>query len=177
MRNLTLGILLSSTVLSSVACHSDKDDETLPQPRTGVEQIAPPLNLRTPPDGATRTASGLIYKTLVANGHGMQAAPGDTAVLQYTGWRQKTGETFFTTKGREQPISLDVAHAAPGFAEALPLLHQGEKVVLWVPAGNGTPEAVVYEIEVVEVVKPPVSAKRADKGEAAAPAAAGAATR
>src|ERR1700712_1329712 len=99
MRILTLGILLSSTVLSSVACHSDKDDETLPQPRNGVEQIAPPLDLRTPPDDATRTASGLIYKTLVANGRGVQAARGDTAVLQYTGWRQKTGETFFTTKG------------------------------------------------------------------------------
>jgi hypothetical protein len=39
-------------------------------------------------------------------------------MIQYTGWRQKTGETFFTTKGSGQAIALDLAHAAPGFAEA-----------------------------------------------------------
>jgi hypothetical protein len=155
-----------------VACHDDKDDEPTSNSgsaaRNGVEQIAPPLDLRTPPGDATKTASGLVYKTLVANGSGTQPTRSDTALLQYTGWRQKTGETFFTTKGRDQPIALDLAHVAPGFAEALPLLHQGEKAVLWVPAGNGTPEAVVYEVEMVAVVKPPAIAKRAVKSEAAA---------
>jgi hypothetical protein len=163
--------LFSSAILGSVACHDDKDDETTNQTRYGIEQIAPPVDLRTPPGDATRTASGLVYKTLVANDHGAQPARGDTALLQYTGWRQKTGETFFTTKGRGQPIALDLAHAAPGFAEALPLLHQGEKAVLWVPPGQGTREAVVYEVEVVGVVKPPAVAKRGVEGEDAAPSA------
>jgi FKBP-type peptidyl-prolyl cis-trans isomerase len=163
--------LFSSAVLGSVACHDDNDDETTRQTHHGIEQLAPPLDLRTPPDDATRTASGLVYKTLVANDRGAQPTRGDTALLQYTGWRQKTGETFFTTKGRGQPIAIDLAHAAPGFAEALPLLHQGEKAVLWVPPGQGTREAVVHEVEVVGVVKPPAIAKRAVKAEAVAPAA------
>ena len=171
MRALTLWILFSSAVLGSVACHDDKDDEPTKQTRNGIEQIAPPLDLRTPPDDATRSASGLVYKKLVANGRGAQPTRGDTALLQYTGWRQNTGETFFTTRGRSQPIALDLAHAAPGFAEALPLLHKGEKAVLWVPPGHGTPEAVVYEVEVIDVVVPPVVAKRAPAGETAAPAA------
>jgi hypothetical protein len=162
--------LFSAAVLGSVACHDDKDTEPTNHPRAGVEQIAPPLDLKTPPDDATKTASGLTYKTLVANSRGAQPTRSDTAIIQYTGWRQKTGETFFTTRGRGQPISLDLAHAAPGFAEALPLLHEGEKAVLWVPPGHGTPEAVVYEVEVISVVKPPAVAKRAAAGETAAPA-------
>jgi FKBP-type peptidyl-prolyl cis-trans isomerase len=170
MRTFSPWILCCSAVLASVACHDDKDDETTLPPRHGIEQIAPPLDLRTPPGDATKMTSGLIYKTLVANARGEQPAHGDTALLQYTGWRQSTGETFFTTKGRDQPIALDLAHAAPGFAETLPRLHQGEKVVLWVPPGNGTAEAVVYEIEVVGVVKPPGRAKQAGKAQAAAPA-------
>jgi hypothetical protein len=173
MRALTLWILFSSAVLGSVACHDDKDDEPTSHPgsaaRSGVEQIAPPIDLRTPPDDAMKTASGLVYKKLVANDRGAQPARGDTAMIQYTGWRQKTGETFFTTKGSGQPIALDLAHAAPGFAETLPLLHQGERAVLWVPPGQGTPESVVYEVEVVAVVKPPAVAKRGVKGEGAAP--------
>jgi hypothetical protein len=44
-----------------------------------------------------------------------------------------------------------------------------EKVVLWVPPGQGTPETVVYEVEVVAVVKPPAIAKRAPTDKAAAP--------
>lgn len=176
MRALTLWILFSSAVFGSVACHDDKDDEPTPRTasaaRRGVEQVAPPIDLRTPPDDATRTASGLVYKKLVANDRGAQPTRGDTALIQYTGWRQRTGETFFSTRGRGRPIALDLAHAAPGFAEALPLLRKGERAVLWVPPVPGTPEAVVYEVEVIDVVKPPAIARRAAKDESAGPPAA-----
>ena len=57
-------------------------------------------------------------------------------------------------------MTLDVAHAAPGFGEALQLLRKGEKAVLWVPPGQGTGETLVYEIEVVDIVSPPEVAKR-----------------
>jgi hypothetical protein len=82
-------------------------------------------------------------------------------MVHYTGWRQRTGETFFTSNGIGQPLSLDVEHAAPAFGEALQLLHKGEKAVLWVPATESAPEALVYEIEVTEVVSPPQVAKQA----------------
>jgi FKBP-type peptidyl-prolyl cis-trans isomerase len=81
-------------------------------------------------------------------------------MVHYTGWRQRTGETFFTTKGIGQPLALDVEHAAPAFGEALQILHKGEKAVLWVPPSESTPEALVYEVEVVDVVSPPQVAKQ-----------------
>jgi FKBP-type peptidyl-prolyl cis-trans isomerase len=66
----------------------------------------------------------LVYKKLTANEAGAQPTRHGTALVQYTGWRQRTGETFFTTKGRDQPIAQDLSTAAPGFAEALALMHK-----------------------------------------------------
>jgi peptidylprolyl isomerase len=155
-------LIFSSWMAGSVACH---DDETVDEVgssdqraiRTGVAQIEPPLELAKPPADAMKTASGLSYKTLVTNRAGAQPKRTDTALVQYTGWIQRTGVTFFSTRGRGRPIALEIAHAAPGFAEVLPLLRKGEKVVLWVPPSQGTPEATVYEIELVEIAEPPAS--------------------
>ncbi|HEX8114765.1 MAG TPA: FKBP-type peptidyl-prolyl cis-trans isomerase [Kofleriaceae bacterium] len=157
MRTLALWFLISSTAAAAVACHGDDDaQEDAPAavklPRRAVPQIPPPLDLRTPPADATRTASGLIYKPLGGGTTGAQPRSDDTVLVRYTGWRQHTGETFFTTTGRAQPIAIDLAHAAPGFREALPLLHAGEKAVLWMPPRPGTLEPVAYEVELVEVV-------------------------
>jgi len=90
----------------------------------------------------------------------VRPSPSDAALVQYTGWRQSTGDTFFTTKGRPRPIAIDIAHAAPGFTEVLPLLHKGETAMLWVPPSAGTPETVVYQIEVVDIVVPPATTRR-----------------
>jgi hypothetical protein len=76
----------------------------------------------------------------------------DTVLVHYTGWRQRTRETFFTPKGISQPMALDVAHAALGFSEVVLLLRKSEKAVLWVPPGQLTGETLVYEIEVVDIV-------------------------
>src|ERR1044071_6458140 len=129
MRNFAIWILLSSSVATWCGCHGD--DESAEQPAVtarkarpqGVPQVAPPLDLKAPPADATKTASGLIYKRLNANSAGAQARIDETVLVRYTGWRQHTGETFFTT-GSGQPIAIDLAHAAPGFREALPLLHK-----------------------------------------------------
>ena len=87
-------------------------------------------------------------------------------LVRYTGWVQRTGETFFTTQGRAQPIAIDLAHAAPGFREALPRLHAGEKAVVWMPPRPGAREPVVYELELVEVVgsQPAAAAGGASRG-------------
>src|SRR5262245_56901947 len=166
MRTLTIGLLLSSLIVSSSACHSDQGDDTpAPSPaRRLIEQIPPPLDLKTPPADATKTASGLVFTKLAVRQMGPQPKLGDTALLHYTGWRQQTGDTFFTTKGRGQPIALDVADAAPGFREALPLLRKGEKVVLWIPPGDGTSETLVYEVEVVDIIPPAAVASSASAG-------------
>jgi FKBP-type peptidyl-prolyl cis-trans isomerase len=162
MRNLVISILLSSSV-AFVSCQGDDESTEKPiaAPRKvkpqGVPQVAPPIDLQTPPADATKTASGLVYKRLVANKAGAQARTEQTVLVRYTGWRQRTGQTFFTNGGSGQPIAIDLAHAAPGFREALLLLHKGEKAVLWMPAGAEMPEPVAYEVELVDILPKPVA--------------------
>jgi hypothetical protein len=162
MRNTDLGLLLSSLIAASAAvaagCHGDDDDPrpaartpAPSPPRPPIPQIAPPPDLRTPPADSTQLASGVVLKKRFAT-RGDQPLRDQTVLVRYTGWRQRTGETFFTTTGRDQPIAIDVAHAAPGFRDALPLLRKGEKAMLWLPASPGTPEPVAYEVELVDLV-------------------------
>jgi FKBP-type peptidyl-prolyl isomerase-like protein len=169
MRTLPCWILCSSLVFGAAACHGSPDEE--PPRGAGravqhrVEQVAPPIDLHAPPADARKTPSGLRYQTLVTNVTGRQVMATDTAVVHYTGWRQRSGETFFTTTAG-RPLAIDLAHAAPGFAEVVPLLHKGEKAVLWLPSGGSMAEPVVYEVEVVDVVAPQVAAKQATRTQA-----------
>jgi peptidylprolyl isomerase len=170
MRTLTIGLLFSSLVWTASACQGDGDEEKPASESAStasrlVPQVKPPLDLKAPPDDASKTASGLAYKKLTSRDAGALPQRSDTVVVHYTGWRQRTGETFFTTKGNNQPMSIDVGHAAPGFGEALQLLRKGEKAVLWVPLGPGISEPLAYEIEVVDIVPPPKVAEPTPPGQ------------
>ena len=171
MRTCTLGLLISSLVVTAAACQGDSadhdDEQEAPTSRVSrlIPQIMPPIDIKAPPKDAMKTSSGLAVKKLTARDGGAQARRGDTVMVHYTGWRQRTGETFFTTKGSSQPLTLDVEHSAPVFSEALQLLRKGEKAVLWVPPSESTPEAVVYEVEVMDLVRPPQVAKQPPAGD------------
>ncbi len=130
--------------------------------RPKMQQITPPLDIKTPPADAVKTASGLIYKKLTINEAGAAPKKNDTVLINYTGWRQSSGETFFTNLGRGQPMPLNLATTAPGFTEALQLIKKGEKGVLWVPPSigykgqpQGNAETLVYEVEVVDIQPAP----------------------
>jgi hypothetical protein len=179
MHHLKIWILFSSLLVGSVACQGDQDDEsgerTAAEERPRVvprliQQVAPPIDLREPPADATKTTSGVTYKKLATNATGAQAKGTDRVLVHYTGWRQRTGETFFTTRARGRPMAIDIAHAAPGFAEALPLLRKGEKAVLWMPPGADTSETLVYEVELVDVMAPAQVGAASGPREAAAQA-------
>ncbi|HET9621952.1 MAG TPA: FKBP-type peptidyl-prolyl cis-trans isomerase [Kofleriaceae bacterium] len=147
------------------------------KPKLRGQQVDPPVPLAQPPADAVKTASGLIYKKLKANDTGPQPKRNDTVLINYTGWRQTTGDTFFTNKGRDQPLPLNLAQTAPGFTEGLQLMHKGETAMLWMPPSigyktpptTGTPETLVYEVEIVDiqaapdtppdVAKPPANAE------------------
>ncbi|HEX2686650.1 MAG TPA: FKBP-type peptidyl-prolyl cis-trans isomerase [Kofleriaceae bacterium] len=148
--------------------------------RTG--QVTPPFDLKTPPADATKTASGLVYKKIVANEAGAKPHRNDTVLINYTGWHQSTGDTFFTNRASHQPLPLNLTKAAPGFVEAMQLLHKGEKAMLWMPPAigyetppaQGAPETLVYEVEIVDltlapaipdnVAKPPDNAEKLPSG-------------
>src|SRR5262245_50252111 len=121
MRTQSIGVLFSSLLLATSACNDDADDEPT-QPATVkplIQQVPPPLDLKEPPKDATKISSGLIYKKLVARDTGEAAKRNDTVMVRYTGWRQSTGETFFTTSSSGEALGIDVAYAAPSFGEAL----------------------------------------------------------
>jgi FKBP-type peptidyl-prolyl cis-trans isomerase len=123
-----------------------------------VEQVAPPFDLKKPPADAVKTASGLIYKKVQTNDAGQAPKRNDIVLINYTGWKPSTGETFYTNKSRGQPMPLNLSTTAAGFTEAMQLLKTGEKAVLWVPPTigykddhKGSPETLVYEVEVIEI--------------------------
>jgi len=128
------------------------------------QQVAPPpgIDLKAPPADAIKTASGLICKKLKTEPTGAQPHRNDVVMINYTGWRPSTGETFFSNHGRGA-MPLNLAQTAPGFTEALPLLRQGEQAVLWMPPeigyktppATGKPETLVYQVEVVEITPAP----------------------
>jgi FKBP-type peptidyl-prolyl cis-trans isomerase len=170
------GSVLSFVFLGLLACHPASDDKpvsnTAPEPSQvgsgsgGIRkrQIPPPFNLKTPPADATKTASGVVYKKLVTNAGGVSPGRNDTVMINYiAGWRQSTGETFFTNQGRGQSMPLKLSQSAPGFVEGMQLLHTGEKAVLWIPPDigykappeDGKRDTLVYEVELVEVQPAP----------------------
>lgn len=135
------------------------------QPRTKGEQVKPPIDVGTPPLDAVKTASGLIYKVLAPGTDAAKPLRNDTVMITYTGWRQATGETFFTNKGKGQPMPLALANTAPGFTEALQLMRKGERAMLWIPPSigyKGAPppgtaaETLVYEVELLDIMAAPI---------------------
>jgi len=144
--------------------------EAGPSPRAvpqRAKQVTPPIDLKAPPAGASKTESGLRYTRLVTRHDGAPLPAGHTAMIRYTGWWQRSGETFFTTT--ERGLAIDPASAAPAFRQTLPVLRKGEKVMLWVPAAEGSNEPVVYEIELVDVVAPAPAMTERAAGDGAAP--------
>ena len=156
MRKLAIWVL-AGTVLAAFGCHGEDETADKPQPAARAEprrvpQMKPPIDVKAPPKDAVKTASGLSYKRLVEKSNGLQAHANESVLIRYTGWRQNSGETFFTTGTDGQTITINPTHAAPAFRDVIPLLHKGEQIMVWVPAGGGMPEPVVYEVELVDVV-------------------------
>ena len=103
--------MLASSCL--FACHKAEDSEKqvfearsttgsagVAPLRAKREQVTPPFDLKNPPPDAVKTPSGLIYKKIVVKDDAPAPKRNDTVMINYTGWRQSTGETFFTNKSR-----------------------------------------------------------------------------
>ena len=156
MRKLATWFLVGA-ILAAAGCGGEDEAAEKPRPTAKAEprrvpQVQPPIDVKAPPKDAAKTASGLSYERLVEKSNGLQARPDESVLIRYTGWRQSSGETFFTTGTDGQAITINPAYAAPAFREVIPLLHKGEQIIVWVPAGGGMPEPVVYEVEIVDVV-------------------------
>lgn len=130
--------------------------------KSRIEQVPPPAELKQPPADAVTTKDGLVYKKLVEVKDGASPGRNDTVAIHMTGWSQATGATFNTTSGGK-PQLMPLANASPGFVEALMLMKKGESALVWIPPAlgyvraptTGTPETLVYKIELVDIAAAP----------------------
>ena len=113
--------------------------------------------------GVKTTASGLQYKVITA-GKGKQPKPEDTVTVNYRG-TLVDGTEFDSSYKRNQPATFPVKGVIPGWTEALPLMKEGSKWMLYIPANLaygernagqliGPNSTLIFEVELVSISKP-----------------------
>jgi FKBP-type peptidyl-prolyl cis-trans isomerase FklB len=112
--------------------------------------------------GVKTTASGLQYKVITA-GKGKQPRAEDTVSVNYRG-TLIDGTEFDSSYKRGQPATFPVKGVIPGWTEALQLMKEGSKWMLYVPsnlaygergAGHmiGPNSTLVFEVELLSISK------------------------
>jgi FKBP-type peptidyl-prolyl cis-trans isomerase FklB len=113
--------------------------------------------------GVKATASGLQYKVITA-GKGKQPTAEDTVTVNYRG-TLIDGTEFDSSYKRNQPATFPVKGVIPGWTEALQLMKEGSKWMLYIPAnlaygergaGNliGPNSTLIFEVELLSIGKP-----------------------
>ncbi len=111
-------------------------------------------------EGVQVTASGLQYKVL-SSGNGKSPAATDRVTVNYTG-KLVDGTVFDSSSSRPEPATFVVNQVIPGWTEALQLMHEGDKWLLFIPSnlaygeqgagGQIPPNAtLIFEVELVKV--------------------------
>ena len=112
-------------------------------------------------DGVVVLPSGLQYKIIKA-GSGPKAVDGDQVTTHYTG-KFVDGKVFDSSVERGQPATFGVNQVIKGWTEALKLMPEGSKWMLYIPydlayGAQGRPPQIpqystlVFEIELIDVV-------------------------
>ena len=111
-------------------------------------------------EGVVALSSGLQYK-VITEGKGKQPKGTDTVVAHYRG-TLINGTEFDSSYQRNEPASFPVAGVIKGWQEALPLMKEGAKWQVFIPAdlaygprgaggAIGPNEALVFDIELLSV--------------------------
>lgn len=118
------------------------------------------LEQATAEEGAIRTASGLVYKELVA-GTGAQPQVTDKVTVHYHG-TLVDGKVFDSSVERGEPLSFSLSGVIPGWTEGLQMMKVGGKARLVIPAelaygeqgrqGSIPPSAtLIFEVELLGI--------------------------
>ena len=113
--------------------------------------------------GVKTTASGLQYK-VITTGKGKQPTAEDTVTVNYRG-TLIDGTEFDSSYKRNQPATFPVKGVIAGWTEALPLMKEGSKWMLYIPAklaygergaGQmiGPNTTLIFEVELLSIGKP-----------------------
>ena len=90
------------------------------------------LNSNKTKEGVTVTASGLQYKVLT-KGNGKVPIASSNVTVHYTG-KLINGTVFDSSVERGQPANFGVTQVIAGWTEALQLMHEGDKWMLFIPS-------------------------------------------
>jgi len=112
---------------------------------------------------ATKTASGMVYKTVKA-GTGDSPTAADTVKVHYEG-RFVDGKVFDSSLKRNEPITFPLGGVIPCWTEGVQLMKVGGKAQLVCPpelayGDEGRPPqmrggaTLVFDVELLEIVKP-----------------------
>ena len=108
-------------------------------------------------DGVVVLPSGLQYKVLEA-GKGKAPSLHDEVKVNYRG-TLITGQEFDSSYRRGEPSAFRVDGVIKGWTEALQMMHEGGKWMLYVPAelaygehGPLAEKALIFEVELLEVM-------------------------
>ena len=111
-------------------------------------------------EGVITLPSGLQYKVVKA-GTGPKAVDGDKVTTHYTG-RFIDGKVFDSSVERGQPATFGVNQVIKGWTEALKLMPEGSKWVLYIPYDLAYGErgqssippysTLIFDIELIDVV-------------------------
>lgn len=111
-------------------------------------------------EGVISTASGLQYKVLTA-GTGKTPASTNNVTVNYTG-KLIDGSVFDSSVQRGQPANFGVSQVISGWTEALQLMKEGDKWMLYIPydlaygeRGSGAQippySTLIFEVELIKV--------------------------
>ena len=111
-------------------------------------------------EGVIALPSGLQYK-VITEGKGKQPKSTDTVVAHYRG-TLTNGTEFDSSYKRNEPATFPVAGVIKGWQEALPLMKEGAKWQVYIPAELGygprgagaiigPNEVLIFDIELVSV--------------------------
>ena len=120
--------------------------------------------------GATKTASGLV-KRVVKEGSGEAPKPEDTVKVHYHG-TLRDGTVFDSSVDRKEPAEFPLNRVIPCWTEAVQTMKVGEKAHITCPSeiaygDRGFPPkikggaALAFDVELLEIVKAPASARPA----------------
>jgi peptidylprolyl isomerase len=117
----------------------------------------PPPDVAAAPSDATRTISGLLYKSLKQGTGTRRPGPRDRVTVHYTGWTTD-GKMFDSTVARGMPAMLRLDDVIRGWTEGLQLMVEGDRMRFWIPqnlAYKGEPGAprgmLVFEIDLIKI--------------------------
>ena len=111
-------------------------------------------------EGVVTTASGLQYK-VIQQGSGKQPTASDRVTVHYTG-TLIDGTPFDSSVKRGQPATFSVGGVIRGWTEALQLMKEGDKWMLYIPydlaygergSGGQIPpySTLIFEVELISV--------------------------